>query len=114
MYLDKIELKCTEDAIAIYKAAVKYCMPHLSKVTAKYMVCGMNIYSLCPVLQLAAEIQEPVLKDECEKVRDPVCMRAFMYNITENTGNNLCIGIHLQGYVVSQHRKQNLKSNMKI
>jgi hypothetical protein len=90
MYLDKIDLKCTEDASAIYKAAVKYCMPHLCEVAAKYMVHDMNIDSLWPVLQLATEIQERVLKDECAKVMDPVCMHAFMYNITENTGNINC------------------------
>jgi len=87
MYLDKIDLKCTGDASAVYKAAVKYSMPHLCEVTAKYMVRDMNFDSLWPVLQLASEIQEPVLKDECGKVMDHVRMHAIMYNITENTGN---------------------------
>jgi hypothetical protein len=90
MYLDKIDLKCTGDASAVYKAAVKYCMPHLCEVTAKYMVRDMNFDSLWPVLQLASEIQEPVLKDECGKVMDYVHMYAVMYNITENTGNKIC------------------------
>jgi queuine/archaeosine tRNA-ribosyltransferase len=89
MYLDKIDLKCTGDASAVYKAAVKYCMPHLCEVTARYMVRDMNIDSLWPVLQLAAEIQESVLKDECAKVMDHVRMHAVM-KITENTGNIIC------------------------
>jgi hypothetical protein len=87
MYLDKIDLKCTGDASAVYKAAVKYSMPHLCEVAAKYMVRDMNFDSLWPVLQLASEIQEPVLKDECGKVMDHVRMHAIMYNITKNTGN---------------------------
>jgi hypothetical protein len=90
MYLDKIDLKCTGDASAVYKAAVKYCMPHLCEVTAKYMVRDMNFDSLWPVLQLASEIQEPVLKDECGKVMDHVHMHTVVYNITENTGNKIC------------------------
>jgi hypothetical protein len=65
-------------------------MPHLCEVTARYMVRGMNIDSLWPVLQLADEILESVLKDESAKVMDHVCMHAFMYNITENTGNKIC------------------------
>ena len=78
MYLDKVDLKCAGDASAVYKAAVKYCMPHLCEVSAKYMVRDMNFDSLWPVLQLASEIQEPVLKEECGKVMNHVHMHAIV------------------------------------
>ena len=68
MYLDKIEIKNAEDASLVYKAAVKYCMPHLCEISARYMVRDMNFDTLWPVLQLVSEIQEPVLKEECAKV----------------------------------------------
>ena len=82
MYLDKIDLKCVGDASAVYKAAVKYCMPHLCEVSAKYMVRDMNFDTLWPVLQLASEIQEPVLKEECGKVMHNVCINAVVCNIS--------------------------------
>ena len=69
MYLDKIELKNAEDASMVYKAAVKYSMPHLCEISARFMVRDMNFDTLWPVLQLVSEIQEPVLKEECAKVR---------------------------------------------
>ncbi|PSN55445.1 hypothetical protein C0J52_05704, partial [Blattella germanica] len=67
MYLDKIELKNAEDASKVYKAAVKYCMPHLCEISARYMVRDLNFDTVWPVLQLVSEIQEPVLKEECAK-----------------------------------------------
>ncbi|KAJ9577225.1 hypothetical protein L9F63_006199 [Diploptera punctata] len=67
MYLDKIELKNAEDASLVYKAAVKYCMPHLCEISARFMVKDMNFDTLWPILHLISEIQEPVLKDECAK-----------------------------------------------
>lgn len=67
MYLDKIELKNAEDASFVYKAAVKYCMPHLCEISARFMVRDMNFDTLWPVLQLVSEIQEPVLREECAK-----------------------------------------------
>lgn len=67
MYLDKLELKCAEDASSLYKASVKYSLPHLCEIAARYMVRDMNFDTLWPVLQLVSEIQEPVLKDECGK-----------------------------------------------
>ena len=82
MYLDKVDLKCAGDASAVYKAAVKYCMPHLCEVSAKYMVLDMNLDSLWPVLQLASEIQEPVLKEECGKVMNHVHMHAIVYSVS--------------------------------
>jgi hypothetical protein len=79
MYLDKIELKCAEEASSVYKAAVKYNMPHLCEVSAKYMVRDMNFDTVWPVLQLLSEIQEPVLKEECGKVMNE---------------SMVCVGIH--------------------
>lgn len=68
MYLDHIKLKCTEDASALYKAAVKYNLPYLCEVSAKYMVRDMNVDTLWPILQLLSQVQEPILKEECGKV----------------------------------------------
>ncbi|XP_021940014.1 BTB/POZ domain-containing protein 6-B-like isoform X4 [Zootermopsis nevadensis] len=67
MYLDHIKLKCTEDASALYKAAVKYNLPYLCEVSAKYMVRDMNVDTLWPILQLLSQVQEPILKEECGK-----------------------------------------------
>lgn len=91
MYLDKIDLKCAEDASSVYKAAVKYNMPHLCEVSAKYMVRDMNFDTVWPVLQLLSEIQEPVLKEECGKFmrKNPSLVLAHknFQNVDQNVVN---------------------------
>ncbi|XP_067002438.1 uncharacterized protein [Anabrus simplex] len=67
MYLDTIDLKSAEDACSVFTAAVKYQIPHLCEITAKYVAQDMNLENVWPVLKLVAETQEPVLKEECAK-----------------------------------------------
>lgn len=68
MYLDYVNLWSVEKTQALYRASVKFKLPHLCEKAVEYMMTKMTMDSIWQIFEAALSTQDQVLTDECTKV----------------------------------------------
>lgn len=68
MYLDYINLWSVEKTQALYRASVKFKLPHLCEKAVEYMMAKMSLDSIWPIFDAAIATEDQILSDECKKV----------------------------------------------
>lgn len=68
MYLDYINLWSVEKTQALYRASVKFKLPHLCEKAVEYMMAKMSLDSIWPIFDAAMATEDQILSDECKKV----------------------------------------------
>jgi hypothetical protein len=68
VYLDYVNLWSVEKTQALYRASVKFKLPHLCEKAVEYMMAKMNLDSIWPILEAAVATQDHILTEECNKV----------------------------------------------
>ncbi|XP_054285182.1 BTB/POZ domain-containing protein 3-like [Macrosteles quadrilineatus] len=67
IYLDYVNLWNVEKTQALYRASVKFKLPHLCEKAVEYMMAKMSLDSIWPILEAAIATQDQILTDECNK-----------------------------------------------
>uniref|UniRef100_A0A1B6DCG2 BTB domain-containing protein n=1 Tax=Clastoptera arizonana TaxID=38151 RepID=A0A1B6DCG2_9HEMI len=67
IYLDYMNFSCVENTQALYRASVKFKLPHLSSKAIEYFMDKMNLDSIWPIFDAAIETQDSLLIEECSK-----------------------------------------------
>ncbi|XP_046676791.1 uncharacterized protein LOC124364976 isoform X1 [Homalodisca vitripennis] len=67
IYLDYVNLWSVEKTQALYRASVKFKLPHLCEKAVEYMMAKMNLDSIWPIFDAAIATDDQILTEECTK-----------------------------------------------